>query len=76
MEDAYVLAEVLRTAESVEYALEAYVSRRKTRVEWVQQASRAVAQSFGLPPALHNAALRERGERLMHERFSPLIPAP
>jgi 2-polyprenyl-6-methoxyphenol hydroxylase-like FAD-dependent oxidoreductase len=50
MEDAYVLAEVLRSAASVERALESYVSRRKARVSWVQQASRAVAESFGLPP--------------------------
>lgn len=76
MEDAYVLAEVLRTADSVEHALEDYVSRRRSRVEWVQQASRAVAESFGLPPATRNAVLRERGDSLMQQRFSPLIPAP
>jgi 2-polyprenyl-6-methoxyphenol hydroxylase-like FAD-dependent oxidoreductase len=76
MEDAYVLAEVVRSAASVESALEAYVIRRKARVEWVQQASRAVAESFRLPPAIRNAALRERGEQLMHQRFAPLISAP
>jgi 2-polyprenyl-6-methoxyphenol hydroxylase-like FAD-dependent oxidoreductase len=76
MEDAYVLAEVLHTADSVEHALEDYVSRRRSRVEWVQQASRAVAESFRLPPATRNAALRERGDRLMQQRFSPLIPEP
>jgi 2-polyprenyl-6-methoxyphenol hydroxylase-like FAD-dependent oxidoreductase len=76
MEDAYVLAEVLRSAASVESALETYVSRRKARVNWVQQASRAVAESFGLPPAVRNGALRERGDQLMHQRFTPLIPAP
>jgi 2-polyprenyl-6-methoxyphenol hydroxylase-like FAD-dependent oxidoreductase len=76
LEDAYVLAEELRTAGSVQQALESYVSRRKARVEWVQQASRAVAESFGLPPAMRNDVLRERGDRLMHQRFTPLIPAP
>jgi len=76
MEDAYVLAEVLRSAASVERALEMYVTRRKARVNWVQQASRAVAESFGLPPAVRNAMLRERGQLAMQQRFSPLIAAP
>jgi 2-polyprenyl-6-methoxyphenol hydroxylase-like FAD-dependent oxidoreductase len=76
MEDAYVLAEVLRSAVSVESALDIYVGRRKVRVNWVQQASRAVAESFRLPPAMRNAALRERGDQLMHQRFTPLISAP
>jgi 2-polyprenyl-6-methoxyphenol hydroxylase-like FAD-dependent oxidoreductase len=76
MEDAYVLAEVLRSAASLESAVDTYVSRRKARVTWVQQASRAVAESFRLPPATRNAALRERGDQLMHHRFAPLIPAP
>ena len=76
MEDAYVLAEVLHSAASVERALESYVTRRKARVSWVQQASRMVAESFGVPPAIRNAALRERGQILMQQRFSPLIPAP
>jgi FAD-dependent urate hydroxylase len=76
MEDAYVLAEILRSAASVESALDTYVSRRKPRVTWVQQASRAVAESLRLPPAMRNAALRERGAQLMHQRFAPLIPAP
>jgi 2-polyprenyl-6-methoxyphenol hydroxylase-like FAD-dependent oxidoreductase len=76
MEDAYVLAEELHTAGSVEQALERYVNRRKARVSWVQQASRAVAESFRLPAAVRNAALHERGERLMQERFAPLLLAP
>ena len=37
MEDACVLAEELRAAATVESALASYVSRRKPRVEWVQQ---------------------------------------
>jgi 2-polyprenyl-6-methoxyphenol hydroxylase-like FAD-dependent oxidoreductase len=76
MEDVYVLAKILRSAASVESALDIYVSRRKARVNWVQQASRAVAESFRLPPTMRNAALRERGDQLMHQRFVPLIAAP
>ena len=76
MEDAWVLAEVLNEAETIEQALDTYVSRRKPRVEWVQSESRAVAKSFLLPSAIRNAALRERGDEGMHHRFRPLVPAP
>jgi len=76
MEDAYVLAEILRSADSVEGALDTYVSRRKPRVNWVQQESRAVGEKFRLPPAFRDAALRGRGDQMMHERYRPLIPAP
>ena len=76
MEDACVLAEVLRESESVESALDAYVNRCKPRAGWVQQQSRAVAESFLLPPAIRNATLRERGDQGMHDRFALLVPAP
>jgi FAD-dependent urate hydroxylase len=72
MEDAYVLAEVLRETDSVEHAFEAYVSRRKPRVVWVQQESHAAAQGTNLPLAVRNAALRERGDPMLQHRFMPL----
>lgn len=43
MEDAYVLAEELRAATTVEDALARYVSRRKPRANWVQQQSIALS---------------------------------
>jgi 2-polyprenyl-6-methoxyphenol hydroxylase-like FAD-dependent oxidoreductase len=76
MEDAWVLAEVLRSEETVESALDVYVRRRRPRVSWVQQESRAVAEGFRLPPAVRNAGLRERGDDMLQRRFSPLIAAP
>ena len=76
MEDAWVLAEVLREAESVESALDRYASRRRRRVDWVQQESRAWAESYRLPQALRNAAVRERGTQVTQDRFRPLIPVP
>lgn len=76
MEDAWVLAEVLREAGSVESALESYASRRRPRVDWVQQESRAWAESYRLPPTNRNAAVRERGEQVTQDRFRPLIPVP
>lgn len=76
MEDACVLADVLCSEATVERALRAYVRRRRPRVEWVQQQSIAAATSLGMSPAIRNAALRERGDEMMHARFAPLIPAP
>jgi 2-polyprenyl-6-methoxyphenol hydroxylase-like FAD-dependent oxidoreductase len=76
MEDALVLADVLPTAESVGSALDAYVRRRRPRAGWVQEQSRAAAQAWVLPPAVRNAALRERGDQMFRDRYRPLIPAP
>ena len=76
MEDAYVLAEVLRREKTVESALERYVTRRRPRANWVQQQSRGVVESLLMPPALHNPAFRERGNQGMHDRFGPLISEP
>jgi len=76
MEDACVLAEILCEAESVESALDIYVKRRRPRVDWVQQQSRARAKSLLLPPAIRNATLRERGDQSIHDNFGPLIPPP
>ena len=76
MEDAYVLAEVLCRAETVECALDSYETRRIPRATWVQQQSRRLVESFLMPPAQRNPAFRERGNQEMHDSFEPLIPAP
>jgi 2-polyprenyl-6-methoxyphenol hydroxylase-like FAD-dependent oxidoreductase len=76
MEDAYVLADELRTAGSMEHALEDYVARCRLRTEWVVQHSRAVVTSLARPPAIQNLDMRERGDQEMHDHFQPLIPAP
>jgi len=76
MEDAVVLSEVLREADTVENALDAYVTRRRPRTDWVQEQSRAVLAAWLLPPAVRNATLRERGDQMMHARYEPLRPAP
>jgi 2-polyprenyl-6-methoxyphenol hydroxylase-like FAD-dependent oxidoreductase len=76
MEDAYVLAGILRSAETVESALSSYETRRKPRATWVQQQSRGILESFLMPPAQRNPAFRERGNRTMHDSFEPLIPEP
>ena len=76
MEDALVLAEVLRAEDSLDRALEAYVRRRRPRADWVQEQSRAAARAWILPPAVRNAALRERGDLMFRDRYRPLVPAP
>jgi FAD-dependent urate hydroxylase len=76
MEDAYVLAEELHTAGTVEHALDRYERRCRPRDEWVVQESRAVVASLARPPAIRNPDMRERGDQELRERFRPLIPAP
>ena len=76
MEDAYVLAEALRSAETVERALDSYETRRKPRASWVQQHSRLIQESMLMPPAERNPAFQERGNRMMHDSFEALIPEP
>jgi FAD-dependent urate hydroxylase len=76
MEDALVLAEVLRTADSLASALEAYVLRRRPRADWVQKQSRAAARAWALSHAARNAALRERGDQMFRDRYQRLTPAP
>lgn len=76
MEDAYVLAEELRTAGTVERALDGYAARCRPRAKWVVQQSRAMVMSQARPPAIRNPELRARGAQEMHDRFRPLIAAP
>jgi 2-polyprenyl-6-methoxyphenol hydroxylase-like FAD-dependent oxidoreductase len=76
VEDAYVLAECLRSADTLEVALDRYVTRRKPRVRWVQQESLAVSKIIGLPSESRNAVLRTRGEEMFRNRFQPLIEPP
>ena len=76
MEDAYVLAEILRGVETIERALDSYETRRKPRVTWVQQQSRIILESYLMPPSQRNPAFRERGNQAMHDSFAPLISKP
>jgi 2-polyprenyl-6-methoxyphenol hydroxylase-like FAD-dependent oxidoreductase len=76
IEDAGVLAESLRAADSVEEALEAFVVRRRPRVRWVREQSRIACESLRMPVSARNAVLRARGDQMMRQRFAPLIEAP
>jgi 2-polyprenyl-6-methoxyphenol hydroxylase-like FAD-dependent oxidoreductase len=50
LEDAVVLAEALRSAETVEVALDRYAARRRPRATWVQEQSRIAAKTWVLSP--------------------------
>ena len=76
MEDGLVLAQVLRGEDTVEAALRAYVKRRRPRVDWVQEQSRAAAQGWVLPAATRNALLREQGDAMFRDRYRPLLALP
>ena len=76
MEDASVLAKVLLAAPDLHSALSQWASRRRPRVSWVQQESKAVAHSFQLPAPIRNRALRERGDAMLRSRFAPLVQNP
>jgi 2-polyprenyl-6-methoxyphenol hydroxylase-like FAD-dependent oxidoreductase len=76
MEDAHVLAELLRIETNLDDALAKYTARRRPRVQWVQGQSRRVADSFDLDPAIRNEVLRDRGEAMFKERYAPLTADP
>jgi 2-polyprenyl-6-methoxyphenol hydroxylase-like FAD-dependent oxidoreductase len=75
IEDALVLAEELRSADTVKSALDRYVAKRRPRADRVQAQSRIVAESWVLPTPVRNAALAERGDQLFCDRYQPLLPA-
>jgi FAD-dependent urate hydroxylase len=76
MEDAAVLAEELRIQSGIGEALAAYARRRLPRVTWVQQQSRAVAESFNTCPQTRNEMFRQRGNEMFKQRYAPLTPPP
>jgi 2-polyprenyl-6-methoxyphenol hydroxylase-like FAD-dependent oxidoreductase len=76
IEDGFVLAELLSSSETVATALDAYIRRRRPRVDWVQQQSRAVGEGLYLPPLVRDSVLRERGAEMFCERYRPLVAPP
>ena len=76
IEDAAVLAELLQSSESIEVALNAYVLRRRARVDWVQTQSGVLGQSILLPPAVRDGVVRERGAKTFRARYAPLLAEP
>jgi 2-polyprenyl-6-methoxyphenol hydroxylase-like FAD-dependent oxidoreductase len=75
IEDAFVLAELL-ASRTVDDALEAYVQRRRPRVDWVQRESAILGKSALLPPSIRDGVLRERGAEMFRARYLPLLAEP
>lgn len=73
LEDAVVLAESLRAANSVEAALVAYESRRRPRTRWVRDRTRDRNRTRDVPPALRDPLLRGRGDRIFGEHYRLLL---
>jgi 2-polyprenyl-6-methoxyphenol hydroxylase-like FAD-dependent oxidoreductase len=76
IEDAIVLAELLRAADTIEDAIARFQARRKPRTDYVQQQSTLAARAWAAPAADRDAALRQRGDEILRERYRPLIAAP
>ena len=76
MEDAVVLAEILQGNADIDAALRSFTPRRRPRVAWVQEQTMIAARAWVLPPAVRNAALRERGDQMLQDRYRPLIGLP
>ncbi|WP_327032664.1 FAD-dependent monooxygenase [Micromonospora ureilytica] len=73
LEDAVVLAESLRAANSVDAALVAYESRRRPRTRWVRDRTRDRNRTRDVPPALRDPLLRGRGDRIFGEHYRLLL---
>ena len=72
IEDALALAQALQSATTLQEALAGYDARRRPRVEWVQQQSRAAAGAWVLPAHVRDQVLRERGDAMLQARYSAL----
>jgi 2-polyprenyl-6-methoxyphenol hydroxylase-like FAD-dependent oxidoreductase len=76
IEDGVVLADSLRSSETIDDALQTFVERRRPRIQWVQDQSDAALRFWLQPPTMRDAALRERGDQAMRARYAPLLAAP
>ena len=76
IEDAMVLAELLANSPNIDAALDAYLPRRRSRVDWVQAESEAIARDSLTPPALRDAVIRQHGAQRFCERYAPLLTPP
>ena len=76
LEDALVLARMLRTHGSPEESVSAFSERRRARIRWVQQRTHRRDRVRTLPAPLRNLALRIGGARLYRRDYQPLLDEP
>ncbi|GAB7040085.1 MULTISPECIES: FAD-dependent monooxygenase [Catenuloplanes] len=73
LEDAIVLAEVLRThAGDLPAALAAYEKRRRPRTRWVLDRTRDRDRTGDVAPDTRDPLLRKRGDRIFRDYYAPL----
>ncbi|MDG4767526.1 FAD-dependent monooxygenase [Solwaraspora sp. WMMD406] len=73
LEDALVLAEMVRTRSSIAEALAGYESRRRPRTQWVLDRTRDRDHTRDVSPALRDPLLRSRGSTIFQEHYRLLI---
>jgi 2-polyprenyl-6-methoxyphenol hydroxylase-like FAD-dependent oxidoreductase len=76
LEDALVLARMLRTHGSPEASVSAFSERRRARIRWVQQRTHRRDRVRTLPAPLRNLALKIVGTRLYRRDYQPLLDDP
>jgi len=76
LEDALVLAQMLRTHGSPDESLSAFSKRRHARIRWVQQRTHRRDRVRTLPAPLRNLALKIGGTRLYRRDYQPLLDEP
>lgn len=76
LEDALVLARMLRTHGSPEESVSAFSERRRARIRWVQQRTHRRDRMRTLPAPLRNLALKIGGTRLYRRDYQPLLDEP
>jgi len=73
IEDALVLAETIANGGEVSSVFDAFVQRRKARVEWVQKQCAARDKMRLLPIPVRNGVLKLFGHALYTKSYSPLL---
>jgi 2-polyprenyl-6-methoxyphenol hydroxylase-like FAD-dependent oxidoreductase len=76
LEDAWVLADLLDSSQSIGSVLTAYQTQRRQRVSWVQSQTHRRDRLRGLPSGIRNLALRLAGERIFASNYGPLRSMP
>jgi 2-polyprenyl-6-methoxyphenol hydroxylase-like FAD-dependent oxidoreductase len=73
LEDAVVLADCLRSVESISSRLAAFEARRHPRTEWVRVQTHRRDRLRYLPPPIRNELLRAFGRRIFRANYRPLL---
>jgi FAD-dependent urate hydroxylase len=76
LEDALLLAELLSTGQPLEESLEAFESRRTSRVDWVRQQTHRRDRTRSLPAMVRSIVLRAAGTRIYESHYRPLLEGP